>query len=180
MSRSLALPSIMRQRRSARTCGRCDRSTPARLSSGENANDRFTPQMAKYESETGDWTAITKQFAQSTPSFEGPIWSWRGNRCSPAISVQCRSTRSTSRRLNTTFTVSETMVDISSVCGNIATSVISLLCRAPSAISWTSFRGIGIAHCNSATDWPYLPLTLIWPVEPAHEWLAGLLRAEPV
>jgi len=155
----------MRQRRSARTCGRCDRSTPARLSSEECTNDKFSPTATTYESSTGDCTATTRQFIQSTPNIEVSIWSRRGNRCSPAISVQSRSTRSTSRRLNTTFTVSETMVDISSVCGNIATSVISLLCRAPSAISWTSFRGIGIAHCNSATDWPYLPLTLIWQVE---------------
>jgi hypothetical protein len=45
-----------------------------------------------------------------------------GNPCPRAISVQSRSTRSTSRCLNTTFTVSEIMFEISSVSGNINAS----------------------------------------------------------
>ena len=65
------------------------------------------------------------KFAQSTPCFEGSICSRRGNPFPRAISVQCRSTRSTSRRLNTSFAVSENMVDISSVSGNIAASTTS-------------------------------------------------------
>src|SRR5215469_11976130 len=114
----------MRHRRPERTFGRCDISTPARLSSEECTNDKFSPTATKYESSTGDCTATTRQFIQSTPNIEVSIWSQRGNRCSPAISVQCRNTRSTSRRLNTTFTVSEIMFDISSLSGNMAISTI--------------------------------------------------------
>src|SRR5499427_3997038 len=106
-ARSVARPSIIRQRRSDRTSGRCARSTPARLSLGQCANDKFSPTSTKYERSTGDCTAIIRQFAQSAPSTEGSIWSRRGNRPARAIFVHRCRTRSTSRRLNTIFTASE-------------------------------------------------------------------------
>jgi len=114
-----------------------DRSTPARLSLGQCATDRFSPTATKYESRTGDCTAITRQFAQSSPSIRGSIWSRRGN-CPPrAISFQSRSTRSTSRRLNKTIIVSESMLDISSVSGNITASTevfsVASLCASRAA-----------------------------------------------
>ena len=72
--------------------------TPARLLLGQRIIDRLFPTSTKYESLTGDCTAITRQFAQSSPSMEGSIWLRRGNRPSRAISFQSRSTRSTNRR----------------------------------------------------------------------------------
>ena len=123
--RSVARPSIIRQRRSDRICGKCARSTPARLSPGQCANDKFSPTATKYDRPTGDCTAIIRQFAQSAPNIEGSIWSRRGNLPSRAFSVQSRSTRSTRRRLKTTFTVSETMSDIVSDTGNITAATRS-------------------------------------------------------
>jgi len=120
-------------------------------------------------------TAITRQFLQSTPNFEGSIWSRLGNPCPRASSVQSRSTRSTSRRLNTTFTVSEIMFDIVSVSGNIRAWTSSLFCCTLRASCGTNIRSVKaeIADRNCASDWPYIPLTLIWPVEPAYRCLAA-------
>src|SRR6516165_12835073 len=42
-SRNRVKPSIIRQRRSERTCGKCARRTPARLSSGQCVKDKFSP-----------------------------------------------------------------------------------------------------------------------------------------
>jgi hypothetical protein len=92
------MPSIIGQRRSERTCGKCESRTPARLSSGQSVKDKFSPTYTKVESRTGDFTAMTRQFSQSTPSIAGSIWSRRGNGSRCAISFHSRSTRSTSRR----------------------------------------------------------------------------------
>jgi len=116
------MPSIIRQRPSERTCGKCERRTLARLSSGQRVKDKFSPTYTKVESRTGDFTAMTRQFSQSTPSIAGSIWSRRGNGSRCAISFHNRSTRSTSRRWNTTFIVSEIMFEIPSVSGNINAS----------------------------------------------------------
>ena len=96
-----------RRRRSERTCGRCDRSTPAKVSLGQWATDRLFPTATKCESWTGDCTAITRQFASPRPAIEGSIWSRRGNRSPRGSPVQSRNTRSTRRRLNMTITVCE-------------------------------------------------------------------------
>ena len=92
------LAAMLRQRRSERTCGTCDRSTPARLLLGQRTPDRLSPTARKCESWTGECTAITRQFAQSSPRTEGSIWSRRGKPPPWANSFQSRSTRSTSRR----------------------------------------------------------------------------------
>ena len=176
--RNVARPSIIRQRRSDMTCGRCDRSTPARLSLGQCATDRFSPTATKYESWTGDCTAITRQFAQSFASIEASIWSRRGNSPPCAISVQSRSTRSTSRRLNTIFIVSETMFDIASSLGynysvgekgfgclSLSITYCLSLYRRPSPVArgrtHMPFRGPWDTSRNFVIETPYLPLTLI-------------------
>lgn len=46
---------------------------------GQRIIDRLFPTSTKCESLTGDCTVITRQFAQSSPSIEGSIWSRRGN-----------------------------------------------------------------------------------------------------
>ena len=95
---SVAPPSTITQRRADRTRGRCDRSTPASVSFGHSATARFSPTMIKCESSTGDCTAISRQFAQSSPSIQGSISSRRGQLRPPTISSQWRNTRQTSRR----------------------------------------------------------------------------------
>ena len=87
------LAAMLRQRRSERTCGTCDRSTPARLLLGQRTPDRLSPTARKCENWTGDCTAITRQFAQSSPSIEGSIWSRRGNLPPYANSFHSRSFR---------------------------------------------------------------------------------------
>jgi len=158
-----------------------------RLSLGQCAHAKFSPTATRYESWIGDCTAITRQFAQSSPSIEGSIWSRRGNLPPRDISIQSRRTRSTSRRfkLNKTITVSESMFDIHLFRGTLQPQ--QEVSRLPVSVhrvlpSWLyrpplpngprgrqvpAFRGPWDASRNFASDWPYLPLTSIWPVEPS-------------
>src|SRR5262249_15136398 len=143
--RSLARPSIIRQRRSERTCGRCDRSISAKLLLGPRAPDRLAPTATKYDSWTGDCTAITRQFAQSSLITEGSTWSRRGNRPPRAISVQSRSTRSTSRR---------------SLCIAYCLPGCSTGSSPRNENECPLYEG-WVANLNAALDGPYLPLTPI-------------------
>ena len=71
---------------------------PASVSLVQSATARFLPAAMKCESSTGDCTAITTQFAQSSPIIQGSISICRGKRRPAAAFVQWCNTRSTRRR----------------------------------------------------------------------------------
>src|SRR5580704_6469410 len=96
--RSVAPPSIIRPRRADATRGDRDKSKPAKLSVEQRATAKFTPTTTKCESSIGDSTAISRQFAPSSPCSQGSTSSRSGKRPLSAISFQRRSTRQTSRR----------------------------------------------------------------------------------
>src|SRR6516225_3762938 len=98
MPHNVAPPSTIKQRRSDSTCGRWDISTPTKLVPEQSATVRFLPTLTKCESSTGSFTAIKRQFSQSSPSIQGSISSWRGKPRAWTVFVQWRNTRSTSRR----------------------------------------------------------------------------------
>ena len=47
---------------------------PCEIIVGQCGSDKFSPTKTKFESWTGDSTAITRQFTQSSPSIDGSIW----------------------------------------------------------------------------------------------------------
>jgi len=99
----------------------------------QSATAKFLPVAKKYESSTGDCTAITTQFAQSSPTIQGPISSRRGKRFPAATFSQSQwhNTRSTSRR-------SFSAVRAALACGN---SAISSQSYAPSVNETEPNRG---------------------------------------
>jgi hypothetical protein len=96
--RSVASPSIIRPRRADATRGDRDKSKPAKVSVEQRATAKFTPTTTKCESSIGDSTAISRQFAPSSPCSQGSTSSRSGKRPLSAISFQRRSTRQTYRR----------------------------------------------------------------------------------
>src|ERR1700722_5070778 len=96
--RSVAPPSIIRPRRADATRGDRDKSKPAKVPVEQRATAKFTPTTTKCESSIGDSTAISRQFAPSSPCSQGSTSSRSGSRPLSAISFQRRSTRQTSRR----------------------------------------------------------------------------------
>jgi len=89
---------MIRPRRDETTCGTRDISVPANVSVGQSAAAKLTPTTTKCERSIDHPTAISRQFAPSSPRKKWSTSSRRGICPRSSISFQRLSTRQTRRR----------------------------------------------------------------------------------